>query len=148
LSSGPASNSVEPSSDSSGGDADGPIVVLSDGATNVGVPNDTAAQEASDARVPVNTIAFGTPNGTVNDPSGQPVVVPVNSAALTTIAQQTGQALTAQSADELRAVFAELGAAVNRHPVTKEVGDWFAGTAFTLLALAGISSLAWFSRLP
>jgi hypothetical protein len=45
-------------------------------------------------------------------------------------------------------VFAKLGAAVNRHPVTKEVGDWFAGAAFTLLALAGISSLAWFSRLP
>jgi Ca-activated chloride channel family protein len=77
------------------------------------------------------------------------VAVPVNGPALARIADQTGgQALTAQSATELESVFAKLGAGVNRHPVTKEVGDWFAGGALTLLALAGISSLAWFSRLP
>jgi len=93
------------------------IVVLSDGETTVGVPNDTAA--------------------------------PVNGAALARIADQTGgQALTAQSASELKSVFAKLGAGVNSHPVTKEVGDWFAGGALMLLALAGVSSLAWFSRLP
>jgi Ca-activated chloride channel homolog len=125
------------------------IVVLSDGETTVGVPNDTAAQEAVDAGVPVSTISFGTANGVVNDPSGQPVAVPVNAPALARIADQTGgQAETAQSAAELDAVFAKLGAGVNEHPVTKEVGDWFAGGALTLLALAGISSLAWFSRLP
>ena len=125
------------------------IVVLSDGETTVGVPNDTAAQEAAAAGVPVSTISFGTPNGVVNDPSGQPVAVPVNGAALARIADQTGgQALTAQSASELKSVFAKLGAGVNSHPVTKEVGDWFAGGALMLLALAGISSLAWFSRLP
>jgi len=125
------------------------IVVLSDGETTVGVPNDTAAQEAAAAGVPVSTISFGTPNGVVNDPSGRPVAVPVNGPALARIADQTGgQALTAQSAAELESVFAKLGAGVNRHPVTKEVGDWFAGGALTLLALAGISSLAWFSRLP
>jgi Ca-activated chloride channel family protein len=125
------------------------IVVLSDGETTVGVPNDTAAQEAAAAGVPVSTISFGTPNGVVNDPLGQPVAVPVNGPALARIADQTGgQALTAQSAAELESVFAKLGAGVDRHPVTKEVGDWFAGGALTLLALAGISSLAWFSRLP
>ena len=119
------------------------------GETTVGVPNDTAAQEAAAAGVPVSTISFGTPNGVVNDPSGQPVAVPVNGAALARIADQTGgQALTAQSASELKSVFAKLGAGVNSHPVTKEVGDWFAGGALMLLALAGVSSLAWFSRLP
>ena len=103
------------------------IVVLSDGETTVGVPNDTAAQDAAAAGVPVSTISFGTPNGVVNDPSGQPVAVPVNGAALARIADQTGgQALTAQSASELKSVFAKLGAGVNSHPVTKEVGDWFA----------------------
>ena len=97
----------------------------------------------------MSTISFGTANGVVNDPSGQPVAVPVNAPALARIADQTGgQAETAQSAAELDAVFAKLGAGVNEHPVTKEVGDWFAGGALTLLALAGISSLAWFSRLP
>jgi Ca-activated chloride channel homolog len=125
------------------------IVVLSDGETTAGVPNDTAAEEASAAGVPVNTIAFGTDNGTVDDPLGRTVAVPVNRPALARLAEQTsGQALTAASASELDAVFSKLGAGVNRHPVTKEVGDWFAGGALTLLALAGISSLAWFSRLP
>ncbi|HKA03987.1 MAG TPA: VWA domain-containing protein [Acidimicrobiales bacterium] len=125
------------------------IVVLSDGETTVGVPNDTAAQEAAAAGVPVNTIAFGTDNGTVADPSGRLVAVPVNRPALARLAQQTsGQSLSAESAAQLDNVFAKLGQGVNRHPVTKEVGDWFAGGALTLLALAGVSSLAWFSRLP
>jgi Ca-activated chloride channel homolog len=125
------------------------IVVLSDGETTVGVPNDTAAQEAAAAGVPVSTIAFGTDNGTVADPSGRLVPVPVNRPALARLAEQTsGQSLSAESAAELDNVFAKLGQGVNRHPVTKEVGDWFAGGALTLLALAGVSSLAWFSRLP
>jgi Ca-activated chloride channel family protein len=125
------------------------IVVLSDGETTVGVPNDTAAQEAAAAGIPVNTIAFGTDSGTVDDPSGRPVSVPVNRPALARLAQETsGQSLSAESATELNDVFTKLGQGVNRHPVTKEVGDWFAGGALTLLALAGISSLAWFSRLP
>ncbi len=125
------------------------IVVLSDGETTVGVPNDTAAQEAAAAGVTVNTIAFGTDGGTVTDPSGRQVPVPVNRPALARLAQQTsGQSLSAESAGELDDVFTKLGQGVNRHPVTKEVGDWFAGGALMLLALAGISSLAWFSRLP
>jgi Ca-activated chloride channel family protein len=124
-------------------------VVLSDGETNVGVLNDTAAQDAVTAGVPVNTIAFGTDNGTVRDPSGQSVPVPVNRQALAQLAQQTGgQGLEAQSASELDSVFAKLGHDVNQHPVTKEVSDWFAGGALALLALAGVGSLAWFSRLP
>src|SRR5262249_3496649 len=125
------------------------IVVLSDGETTVGVPNDTAAQEAAAAGVPVNTIAFGTDNGTVADPSGRLVAVPVNRPALARLAQQTsGQSLSAESAAQLDNVFAKLGQGVNRHLVTTEVGDWFAGGALTRLALAGVSSLAWFSRLP
>jgi Ca-activated chloride channel family protein len=145
-----ASGTTTTTTDTSGAAVpDATIVVLSDGETTVGVPNDTAAQEAAAAGIPVNTIAFGTDSGTVNDPSGRPVSVPVNRPALARLAQQTsGQSLSAESATELNNVFAKLGQGVNRHPVTKEVGDWFAGGALTLLALAGISSLAWFSRLP
>jgi Ca-activated chloride channel family protein len=125
------------------------IVVLSDGETTVGVPNDTAAQEAAQAGIPVNTIAFGTPNGSVSVGGGQQVQVPVNGAALARIAQQTnGQAFTAQSAGELQSVFNKLGHSVHHHPVTKQVSDWFAGGALALLALAGVGSLVWFSRLP
>jgi Ca-activated chloride channel family protein len=125
------------------------IVVLSDGETTVGVPNDTAAQDAAQAGIPVNTIAFGTDSGTVSVGGGQQVQVPVNAGALARIAQQTnGQAFTAQSAGELQSVFNKLGHSVHHHPVTKQVSDWFAGGALGLLALAGVGSLLWFSRLP
>jgi Ca-activated chloride channel homolog len=128
---------------------DATVVLLSDGETTVGVPNDTAAQQAAAAGIPVNTIAFGTDAGTVQTPDGQDVNVPVNRPALARIAQQTGgQGLSAESASELDSVFGKLGSAVNQHPVKKEVSDWFAGGAFALLALAGLGSLAWFSRLP
>jgi Ca-activated chloride channel family protein len=144
-----ASGTTTTTSPASGAVPNATIVVLSDGETTVGVPNDTAAQEAAAAGIPVSTIAFGTDSGTVDDPSGRPVSVPVNRPALARLAQQTsGQTLSAESASELDNVFTKLGQGVNRHPVTKEVSDWFAGGALTLLALAGISSLAWFSRLP
>ena len=125
------------------------IVVLSDGETNMGVPNDTAAQEAVAAHIAVNTIAFGTDNGTVRDPNGEQVRVPVNAQALAELAQQTsGQAFTAETAGQLQDAFGQLGKAVNHHQVVDDVADWFAGGAFMVLAGAGVASLLWFSRLP
>ena len=59
------------------------VVVMSDGTTTMGVPNETAAQRAVEEGVPVSTIAFGTENGTVTIPgSGELVRVPVDAEAL------------------------------------------------------------------
>lgn len=133
-----------------GEDALGTIVLLSDGDTTMGRPNDEAASAARSAGIPVNTIAFGTDAGFISDPLlGGRTPVPVNEAALEKLASQTdGQALTAETADQLTDVYEELGQSVTVEREQVEVGDWFAGAAIAILGLAGLGSLVWFGRLP
>jgi Ca-activated chloride channel family protein len=127
----------------------GTIVLLSDGDTTVGRTNEEAASAALAAGIPVHTIAFGTDAGTVQDPLGMTVPVPVNEQALEELANRTGgSSLTAASLGELSHVYEELGKAVTVEKEPVEVGDLFTGAAMAMLALAGLGSLAWFGRLP
>jgi Ca-activated chloride channel family protein len=130
-------------------DAPGTIVLLSDGDTTVGRSNDEAASAARDAGINVHTIAFGTDSGTIDDPFMGRVPVPVNEAALEKLANQTdGRALTAATSDQLSDVYENLGQSVTVEREQVEIGDWFAGGAVAILALAGLASLLWFGRLP
>ncbi len=130
-------------------EAVGTIVVLSDGETTMGRSNDDAAAAARAAGIPVHTIAFGTDRGTIVDPYGEVVPVPVNVAALEDLARKAdGKSLTAATAEELAQVYEDLGKSVQVEVEQVEVGDWFAGAAVALLCLAGVGSLAWFGRLP
>lgn len=131
------------------GEAAGTIVLLSDGDTTMGRPNDEAASAARSAGIPVHTIAFGTDAGVISDPLLGTTPVPVNEAALEKLAAQTdGKALTAETADQLSDVYEELGESVTVEREQVEIGDWFAGAALALLSLAGLGSLVWFGRLP
>lgn len=133
----------------SGEKAPATIVLLSDGETTSGRPNDEAAAAAKKAGIPVNTIAFGTDRGTVTAPDGQTVGVPVNKAELADLARSTGgETLTAATANQLEQVYEKLGAAVTTEPITREVTDWFTFAALAMVALAAAGSLLWFSRLP
>ena len=78
-----------PPRDRADGDAPARIVVMSDGETTMGRPNEQAARAAADAGVPVWTIAFGTTHGTI-DYEGQVVLVPTNGPALAEVAEATG----------------------------------------------------------
>lgn len=133
-----------------GGDAVGTIVLLSDGENTNGRPNDEAAAEAEARGIAVNTIAFGTDRGTVEDPTtGEQVPVPVNEPALRELAADTGgQSLRAETASELSSIYGELGRSVQVETERREVTDWFAAVAFVLLTLAAVGSLVWFGRLP
>ena len=128
----------------------GAVVLLSDGETTQGRPNDEAADAARAEGVPVHTIAFGTDRGSIVDPTtGAEVSVPVNRAALAELADATGgDVLRAETADELRAVYEDLGERVTVDEPRREVTDWFAGVALLLLGLAGAGSLLWAGRLP
>ena len=55
-----AIRSVQPTTDGDGRLEAARIVVLSDGATTVGIPPSVAAQDAKEAGVPVYTVALGT----------------------------------------------------------------------------------------
>ena len=93
----------------------GAIVLLSDGETTEGRPNDEAAQAATAAGVAVNTIAFGTDSGIVTGPDGTQIPVPVNRDALKTLADGTGGTyFSAFTADQLKQVYEKLGESVER----------------------------------
>jgi Ca-activated chloride channel family protein len=125
------------------------IVVMSDGETTMGTPNDEAAAAAAEAGVPVDTIAFGTPDGVIEDGSGGSEPVPVQPGPLAEIARTTGgQAFEAGSLDELTAVYADIGRVVGYETVQRDVSAWFVGAGILLLGLTGTLSLAWSQRLP
>ena len=127
----------------------GAVVLLSDGETTEGRPNDEAAKAAEAAGVAVNTIAFGTDSGVVTGPDGTQIPVPVNRDALKTLADDTGGTyFSAFTADQLKQVYEKLGESVERETVRHEITDWFTFAAMALAVMAGIGSLIWFSRLP
>jgi Ca-activated chloride channel family protein len=128
---------------------DNRIVVMSDGETTTGRPDIDAAQAASEAGIPVSTIAFGTPDGTIEIPGEGTVDVGVNEDSLRAIADSTGgEFFAATTGDELADAFADIEGTVDSEVIVREIGTWFLGLGIALLVLTSLLSLAWFSRLP
>lgn len=126
------------------------IVLMSDGSTTVGRPDAQAAAAAKRAGVPVSTIAFGTPYGTI-DLEGQegPISVAVNPEALAAIANATdGTAFTAETGAELQQVYQDIGSSVGYTTEQRDVTTTFVGVSLGLLFAAAVLSQLWFSRLP
>jgi Ca-activated chloride channel homolog len=122
------------------------IVVLSDGETTMGRPDADAAAAAVEAGIPVYTIAFGTPDGSITF-DGEIVPVPVNNGALEEVAQLTGGAFfEAASESELRSVFDALESQIAFEPEEREVTDRFVGAALLTLVAAMALSIRWFDR--
>lgn len=127
----------------SGGDGDdgttGPaatIVLLSDGVTTTGRPDEVAVEAASAAGVSVSTIAFGTDDATVRS-QGQVVEVPVDSTALEAIAEGTdGRFFEAASRSELEAIYQEVDTELAVEAIDVDIAEWFAGIALALALLA------------
>ena len=126
------------------------IVLMSDGETTSGRPDAQAAAAAKKADVPVSTIAFGTMNGVINLPGQDaPVQVPVNPDALAKVANATGgTAFTAETANELKKVYADIGSSVGYTTVPQDITGSFVGASLLLLFGAAVLSQLWFSRLP
>ena len=126
------------------------IIVMSDGKTTIGRPNEDAAAAAEAAGIPVSTIAFGTPFGEIrveNDPA--PVPVPVEPEPLRAIARQTGGAFfEADSLEGLEQVYTDIGIAIGYDIEKRDVSSWFVGVGLALLLFTATLSLLWFARLP
>lgn len=129
----------------------GAIVLLSDGASDVGSDPITAAEQAATAHIPVYTVELGTAHGTVTEKRGNRTVtvpVPPNPQQLAEIARVShGQAFTATNAKGLDTVYQRLGAELGHKKVKHEITATFAGGGLALLLLGGVASLVWFGRL-
>ncbi|GAA3389473.1 VWA domain-containing protein [Cryptosporangium minutisporangium] len=137
------------------GDEDAPparVVVLSDGANTAGQNPDDAARLAAEQGVPVDTIAFGTADGTIDAGSGlgtgaQPV--PVDGQTLESVAGATGGSyFQAGDADELRDAYSDIGSLIGYDTEVQDVSARFIGVGLVLAVLAAVASLFWFARLP
>src|SRR5437764_8872558 len=129
----------------------GAIVLLSDGASDVGSDPLGAAQQALAAHVPIYTVVLGTSTGTVAQQRGTQTVnvpVPPDPHQLAQIARIShGQAFTATDATRLNTVYERLGAQLGHRKVKREITAGFAGGGLVLLLLGAAASLAWFGRL-
>jgi len=129
----------------------GAILLISDGASDVGSDPITAAQQAAAAHIPVYTVELGTANGTVKEKRGNKTVtvpVPPDPAQLAEIARVShGEAFAATDAKGLDTIYKRLGAELGHKKVKHEITSTFAGGGLALLLLGAAASLVWFGRL-
>ncbi len=124
------------------------IVLLSDGYRNVGRSVQGGIAAARKARVPIYTIAFGTPFGTV-DIEGQRTPVPVDEETMRRIAEATGaRTYTAESGQELEQVYADIGSSVGYTTEEQEVTSQWVGFALVAALAMAAGSLLLLGRLP
>ncbi|MBI5105822.1 MAG: VWA domain-containing protein [Solirubrobacterales bacterium] len=129
------------------------LVLLSDGVSTRGRSTDEVARAAKKARVPVSTIALGTPDGTIEVPRRDGSVetrpVPPDPDALRRIAEISGgRAYRAEDAQSLKDVYDRLGRRAGKKDEQREVTAAAAGAGLLLLVLGAGSSLRFFGRLP
>jgi len=127
------------------------IVLLSDGSANQGVDVSTVAREAGHDRIPVNTVALGTPTGTLPnpDPLGPPVAVPPDPGLMQQIARLSGgQTFNAQSADQLSSIYKRLGRQLGTVTRKRDIAAEFVIGALALVLVAGVAATRSSPRLP
>jgi Ca-activated chloride channel family protein len=127
------------------------IVLLSDGAANIG-PNPVAVgQQAGRDRIPVYTVALGTPSGQLTNPNpfAPPVAVPPDPQLMQQIAQVSGgRAFNAQSSDALSSIYRRLGSQLSTVTRKREITAAFALAGLVLLVTAAGGSVRSSGRLP
>jgi len=131
------------------------VVLMSDGSPTIGAPGQTpdetvteATAAAKKAGVPIDTIAFGTPSGTVTI-QGETVPVPADPDAMAKIASASGgKSFTATTGNELNAVYDQIRKVVGFDTVRTDITEWFTGLALLLAVLAAGAALVWMQRIP
>jgi Ca-activated chloride channel homolog len=127
------------------------IVLLSDGAANAGVDATTVARTAAHDRIPIDTVALGTPDGTLPnpDPFGAPVAVPPDPQLMQEIAQLSGgRSFNAQDADTLSSIYKQLGRQLGSVTRKRDITTEFAIGGLVFVLLAAATSTRWSGQLP
>ncbi len=124
------------------------VVLLSDGTNTTGRTPEEAAAAARSEGVPVSTIAYGTPDGVIEN-QGRVLAVPVDEETLAALAENTkGRAYTAQSSDELNEVYDDIQSSIGYRTEARDVTPYVSAIALAIGLLAAAMSLRWFTRLP
>jgi Ca-activated chloride channel family protein len=130
------------------------IVLLSDGKSTDGSDPIEAAQAAAKAKIPVYTVALGTPGGFVAKRNALGTVigrtnVPPDPETLKRIAEiSKGEAFAVSDSDKLSAIYKRLGSQLTRKKAHKQITAGFAGGGLALILLGAGMSLFWFGRVP
>ncbi len=124
------------------------IVLMSDGKQTVGRDEFAVAAQAGQSHIPISTISFGTPYGTI-DLGGEQVPVPVDDASLAQVAQISGgEFYPAESNQAIHNVYDTLGQQIGYQLVRRDASKpWLVlGTLTCLVAAA--AGLVLSQRLP
>jgi Ca-activated chloride channel family protein len=126
------------------------IVLLSDGAANLGVSPVTVAAQAKKDHIPIYTVALGTPGGVLNTgPFTAPVPVPPDPQLMRQIASTSGaRAFDAQSADQLSSIYQALGRQLGSVQRRRDITVDFAAAGLVLLLGGGLLSVRSWGVLP
>ncbi len=127
------------------------VVLLSDGAANAGQNPVAVARQAAQEKIPIYTVALGTPNGVLlnPDPQGLPEPVPPDPQLMAQIARVSGgRAFDAQSADQLGSIYKHLGSELSTVSRKHEVTAKFAIAGLVLLLFAAAAAAGLTARLP
>ena len=123
------------------------VVLLSDGKSVRGLDVLEVAAAAKEAKVPVYTVALGTPQGTITSKTGKVQDVPPDAATLRQVAQRTGgKAFAIADAERLEQVYEDLGSQLATEEQDKEMTSMAAGAALLLLLVGVGASARFFSR--
>jgi Ca-activated chloride channel homolog len=131
------------------------IVLLSDGASTSGRNAVAAAQAAGKLKIPIYTVALGTPQGTITVKRPQRLGggtalqrVPPDPRSLEQIARASGgKFFTAGSASGLKTVYERLGSQLGKKDEKRQVTSAVAGGGLLLLLGGAAMSLGFFGRI-
>src|SRR5262249_48558522 len=122
--------------------------LMSDGKQTTGRDPFDLARQAGAAHIPISTISFGTPYGTI-DLGGTQAAVPVDDDSLSRIAQlSAGEFYSAQSNQQIHQVYDTLSPQTGHRPIRRDLSKpWLALGTLSCLAAAG-AALTLTQRLP
>ena len=130
------------------------VLLISDGAQDGGRITPAAAiEEAKERGVPVYTVLVGTPEGAVEEelPGGfrRIIQVPPSPETLEQLAAGTGgEYFAAVDAEQLQAVYEQLGSRLGQKEELREITDVFSAGAAAFLLIGGALSAFLFRRVP
>lgn len=129
----------------------GSVILISDGAGNVGVNPVSVAAQAKHEKVKIFTISIGTAHGYAEIPhktGNVRTAVPVDPTELGQIAATSGgHAYRAPDSATLSAIYTDLAKVLGHRRVEQLLVGLFAGAGLVLVALGSALSLLWFARL-